>query len=137
MGQVEEMVPLVTGNLKSAVLSSAFSQLSGPWEEGDDLGMSHRDSRRKWMWLFLFVLAAVQLYAVRELLAAFALFALGFGAITLCVMSLYLLHKTWEAGVARMAASQHPVFLAARRSVAIIEDWARRPIRRPDSEPAR
>ena len=89
------------------------------------------------MWLFLVALAALQLYAVRELLAAFALFVLGFGAIALGVMSLYLLHKTWEAGVARLAASQHPVLLAARRGVSAVEDLARRPLRRPGSEPAR
>ena len=99
--------------------------------------MSMKDNLRKWMWLFLVVLAAVQLYAVRELLAAFAIFILGFGAIALCVGLLYFLHKTWEAGVSRAVASKHPVFLAARRSVAAVEDWARRPIRRPDSEPAR
>lgn len=98
--------------------------------------MSTKDSRRKWMWLFLVVLAALQLYAVRELLAAFALFALGFGAIAICVGFLYFLQKTWEAGVARAVASQHPVMLAARRSVAVMEDWARRPVHRPDSEPA-
>ena len=89
------------------------------------------------MWLFLVVLAALQLYAVRELLAAFALFVLAFGAVALCVGSLYFLHKTWEAGVTRAAVSQHPVILGARRSVAAIEDWGRRPFRRPDSEPAR
>ncbi len=89
------------------------------------------------MWLFLVVLAALQLYAVRELLAAFALFLLAFGAIALCVGSLYFLHKTWEAGVSWVVASKHPVFMAARRSVAAIEDLARRPIRRPDSQPAR
>jgi len=99
--------------------------------------MSKKDNCRKWMWLLLLVLAALQLYAVRELLAAFAIFVLGFGAIALCVGFLYFLHKTWEAGVTRVAASQHPVILAARRSAAAIEDWALRPIRRPDSEPAR
>ena len=98
--------------------------------------MSTKDSLRKWMWLFLGVLAALQLYAVRELLAAFALFALGFGAIAFCVGFLYFLQKTWEAGVARAAASQHPVMLAARHGVAAVEDWTRRPIHRPDSEPA-
>ena len=98
--------------------------------------MSTKDNRRKWMWLFLGVLAAVQLYAVRELLAAFALFVLGFGAIAFCVGFLYFLQKTWEAGVAHAVASRHPVMLAARRSVAVMEDWARRPVRRPDSEPA-
>ena len=88
------------------------------------------------MWLFLVVLAALQLYVVRELLAAFALFILGFGVIALCLAPLYFLQKGWEAGVARVAASQYPAILAARRSVAAIGDWGRRPFRRPDSEPA-
>ena len=47
--------------------------------------MSMKDNLRKWMWLFLVVLAAFQLYAVRELVAAFAIFILGFGAIAMCV----------------------------------------------------
>jgi hypothetical protein len=98
--------------------------------------MTKKDTRRKWMWLFLVVLAALQFYAVRELLAAFAIFVLGFVFIAACVGTLYLLHKTWEAGVARMAVSHLPVFLAVRRTVAAIEDLTRRPIRRPDSEPA-
>src|ERR1700739_2780087 len=98
--------------------------------------MSAKDNRRKWMWLFLGVLAAFQIYAVRELVAAFAIFVLGFGAIAVCVLSLYFLHKVWEAGVARVAASQNRLVLAARRSVAAAEDWALRPIRRPDSDPA-
>jgi len=138
MGQVEEQAPSVGG--EAVTLQSSHRPrygFSGPWEKGVDPGMSKKDSRRKWMWLFLVVLAALQLYAVRELLAAFALFVLGFGAIAVFVFSLYFLHKTWEAGVARLAASQHPVMLAARRSVATIEDWGRRPFRRPDSEPAR
>lgn len=98
--------------------------------------MTKKDSRRKWMWLFLGVLASLQLYAVRELLAAFALFILGFGAITLVVLTLYSLHKTWEAGVAWMVASRHPFFLAARRSFAFVEDLGRRPFRGPGSEAA-
>jgi hypothetical protein len=99
--------------------------------------MSAKDNLRKWMWLFLVVLATLQLYAVRELLAAFAIFILGFGAIALFVGGLYFLHKTWEAGVSWVAASRHPVFLAVRRSVSALEDLARRPVRRPNSEPAR
>jgi anti-sigma factor RsiW len=99
--------------------------------------MIRKDNLRKWMWLFLVVLAALQLYAVRELLAVFAIFILGFAAIALCVATLYFLHKAWEAGVMRAATSKHPVFVAARRSVGAIETWARTPIRRPDSEPAR
>jgi len=99
--------------------------------------MGTKDKLRKWMWLFLVVLAALQLYAVRELLAAFAIFILGFGAIALCIGALYFLHKTWEAGVSWAVASKHPAFLAVRRGVSVLENWARTPIRRPDSEPAR
>jgi hypothetical protein len=96
-----------------------------------------KDNLRKWMWLFLVALGAVQLYAVRELLAAFAIFVLGFAAIGAVVGSIYFLHKVWEAGVRWAVASRHPVFLAVRRSVAAIEDLAQRPLRRPDSEPVR
>jgi hypothetical protein len=95
-----------------------------------------KDNHRIWMWLFLVVLGALQIYAVRELLAAFALFVLGFGAVAVVGLSIYFLHKTWEAAFARMAISQNRLVLAARRSVAALEDLARRPVRRPDSESA-
>lgn len=99
--------------------------------------MSKKDTRRKWMWLLLVVIAAMQVYAVRELLAAFALFVLGFASIAVCLAALYLVQKSWEASVAWVVVSQNPLILAMRRSVAAVEDWSRRPVRRPDSEPAR
>lgn len=99
--------------------------------------MSKKDNSRKWMWFFLGAVGLLQIYAVRELLAAFALFVLGFGFIALCVAAAYLVQKGWEAGVARAVVSQHPMILAMRRSVAAFEDWSRRQVRRPDSEPAR
>ena len=52
--------------------------------------MKTKDSNRKWMWWFLGVIGAMQLYFVRELLAAFALFALGFGVIAFVIGALYL-----------------------------------------------
>jgi hypothetical protein len=78
----------------------------------------------------------MQLYFVRELLAAFAIFILGFAVIGICIVTLYMAQKTWEAGVAQLAASRNPVLLAVRRGVSSVEDLARRPIRRPDSQPA-
>ena len=99
--------------------------------------MKTKDSNRKWMWWFLGVVIALQLYFVRELVAAFALFALGFAAIAFVVMSLYMLQKAWEAGVQRVADSQNPVVNMARRSVSAVEEIGRRPFRRPGSAPAR
>lgn len=99
----------------------------------EDRMMKTKDSGRKWMWWFLGVLAALQLYFVRELLAAFALFALGFAAVAFVIISLYMLQKGWEVAVGRVADSNHPVVNLARRSVSAVEDMARRPLRRPGS----
>jgi predicted membrane protein len=96
--------------------------------------MSKIDKGRKWIWWFLGIIAAMQLYFVRELLAAFAIFALGFAAIAFVIASLYMAQKTWEAGVARLAASQNPMILAVRRSFVTVEELGRRPIRRPGSQ---
>lgn len=99
--------------------------------------MKAKDAKRKWMWWLLAVVVAVQLYFVRELLAAFALFTLGFAFVAALLGSLYLLQKGWEAGVTRVAESQNPYILAARRGVAAVEEYSRRPLRRPNSQPAR
>jgi uncharacterized membrane protein YhaH (DUF805 family) len=99
--------------------------------------MKSQDKRRKWMWWFLGVVAGLQLYFVRELLAAFALFAVAFAAIAFVIASLYMLQRGWAVAVGRLADSKHPVMVAARQSMDTIEDLARRPLRRPGSEPAR
>jgi len=99
--------------------------------------MRNRDKSRKWMWWFLGGGAALQLYFVRELLAAFAFFAVAFAAIALVIASLYTLQRGWAVAVERIADSKHPVMLAVRQGVDSIEDLVRRPLRRPDSEPAR
>ena len=63
--------------------------------------MKNRDKSRKWMWWLLGSIAALQMYFVRELLAAFALFAMGFLALASIVVSLYTLHRVWAVTVAR------------------------------------
>ena len=88
------------------------------------------------MWWFLGIVVATQLYFVRELLAAFALFALVFAVIGGFIASAYMLHKAWEAGVIRVVRSSNPVVLAAKRGTAAIEELSRRPFRRPNSETA-
>lgn len=99
--------------------------------------MKTKDKGRKWMWWFLGVVVALQLYFVQELLAAYALFAIGFAAIAFVVFSIYALQKTWELAVQRVADSNHTAVSAARRSVAYVEDLARRPLRRPGSATVR
>src|SRR5271165_3557694 len=67
--------------------------------------MKTKDKYRKWMWIALGVLSSLQLYFVRELLAALALFMLVFGLIGGLIASLYMLQKTWEAGLGIVLAS--------------------------------
>jgi len=99
--------------------------------------MKNKDKSRKWMWWFLGVVAALQVDFVRELLAAFALFAMGFAAVALAMGSLHMLHRTWATAVERAADSRHPAMVAARQGIDAIEDMARRPFRRPGSAAAR
>lgn len=88
--------------------------------------MKTTDKSRKWMWWFLGAIAAMQLYFVRELVAAFALFALGLGAIALVIGALYMLHTGWAVAVERVAESKHPVVAYAKRGINSVEDLARR-----------
>src|SRR5258707_15814943 len=97
---------------------------------GTEDRMKTKDSGRKWMWWFLGVLAALQLYFVRELLAAFALFALAFAAIAFVIVSLYMLQKGWEVAVGRVADSNHRGGNFARRGGSAGGELGRGPPRR-------
>ncbi len=99
--------------------------------------MKTKDKSRKWMWLFLAVLVSLQTYFAWELLAVFALFAVGFAAISFVVGSVYMLHRGWALAVDTVADSKHPIMVATKQRVYAIEDMARRPFRRPGSAPAR
>jgi hypothetical protein len=98
--------------------------------------MKNKDNSRKLMWWFLGVGGALQLYFVRELLAAFALFAAVFAVFGVVIASLYMLQKGWAVAIKRFAESGHPVVTMAKRSVSAVEDLAGRPMRRPDSAAA-
>jgi hypothetical protein len=68
-----------------------------------------KDAGRKWLWGFLAVIALAQLYFVRELAAAFALFAIGFAAAAFVVGSLHMLLECAELALARITVLRQPV----------------------------
>jgi hypothetical protein len=105
--------------------------------------MKNTDQGRKWMWGLLGAIALLNMYFVRELLAAFALFAILFTVIATVVVGIYVAQKGWELAVARVAESNHPAVHMARRSVNTVEGFARRGVgaaaelaRRPLQRPA-
>lgn len=67
-----------------------------------------RDSHRAWIWGFLAVVALSQLYFVRELLAAFALFVIAFLVVAGIVVTLYMLQKIAQLAAARFTALRAP-----------------------------
>lgn len=68
-----------------------------------------KDNGRMWLWGFLAVLGLSQLYVVRELLVAFAFFALTFAAMASIVASIYLLHHGWEMAASLLTNVRRPL----------------------------
>ena len=65
---------------------------------------------RIWKWAcgFLAMVAAWQFYFVQELIAAFAFFAIGFAALAMVVVGLYMLQEAWEMTTAHLFGRKHP-----------------------------
>ena len=80
--------------------------------------MTTKDKDRKWMWCFVGALVTLPFYFVRELIAALALFAIGFAAFAFAIVSLYMLQKGLEVAVTRIVDSERLVErgFEARRS---------------------
>ena len=84
---------------------------------------------RKWLWIGLGVFAALQIYFVRELLAALILFTGLFIVCAVIALILYLVDRAsrWGLGVAGVQA---------KRALTAAEELSKKPLRRPRSETA-
>jgi hypothetical protein len=68
--------------------------------------MTTKDKDRKWMWCFLAALVTLPFYFVQQLVAAFALFAIGFATFVFAIVGLYMLQKGWEMAVSHVVDSE-------------------------------
>jgi hypothetical protein len=84
---------------------------------------------RKWLWIALGVFAALQIYFVRELLAALMLFTGIFIVCAVLALVLYLVERASRWG---LSAAGHQ----AKRAITAAEDISKKQLRRPRSEPA-
>ncbi len=94
----------------------------------------NQDQARKWMWIFLAALVALQIYFVRELLAALFLFTLGFGALAGVALVFFLFERAGERSLAWVEPRTRTVGVLARRGLGLLEDLSKRSFRRPRSE---
>jgi hypothetical protein len=89
----------------------------------------------KWFWVALAALVALQLYFVRELLAAYFLFAVVFAVLLVFAAIFFILEEVGERGVTW--AESHAVELVgfARRRFAHLEGFGKKSFRRPGPRP--
>lgn len=85
---------------------------------------------RKWLWIALGAFVALQIYFVRELLAALMLFTGVFVVCALIALVLYLVDRASRWGLG-MAGHQ------GKRAFTVAEEISKKQLRRPRSEPAR
>lgn len=84
---------------------------------------------RKWLWIGLAAFVALQIYFVRELLAALILFTGVFIVCALVALVFYLVDRAsrWGLGQAE---------IQAKRALVAAEEISKKQLRRPRSEPA-
>jgi type IV secretory pathway TrbD component len=88
------------------------------------------------MWTFLAALVALQIYFVRELLAALLLFAIGFVILGGIALVVYLVNQAGQHSLAWVEPRTRFVTETARRGWVALEELSKKPFRRPRSEPA-
>ncbi len=85
---------------------------------------------RKWFWLAVGTFIALQVYFVRELLAALVLFTGVFIVCGLVALILYLIDRASQWG---LGLAEHQ----AKRALSAAEEISKKQLRRPRSEPVR
>jgi hypothetical protein len=92
----------------TAATTEISGTLAGRTNQEATVQTKLKDNGRMWLWELLAVIAMSQLYVVQELLAAFALFALGFATIAFVVASFYMIQHCWGLAVVRLADIRRP-----------------------------
>ena len=92
---------------------------------------------RKWLWISLAALAALQIYFVQELMAALVLFSVLFAAVAAGVLLVYLLDRAGQRTMAWAEPRTMRAARLARRAWARAEEVSRKQLHRLRSETVR
>jgi hypothetical protein len=100
------------------------------------VGVIEKAKVRKGLLFILGLFCILQVYFVRELVAAELLFVLGFAVLMVLGGMIYLVGAIGERGLDWMEAGVHFSTAVARRGYAGLEELSRKPFRHPRSESA-
>lgn len=92
---------------------------------------------RKWLWISLAVLAALQLYFVREMMAALFLFSVGFVVVAAVVLALYLFDRASQRTMDWAEPQTARVAHLVRRAIVRAEEISKKQLHRLRSETVR
>jgi hypothetical protein len=102
---------------------------------GEKIRSIHPRTRKRIVWAVATVVV-LQLYFVRELIAAELLFGALFGVLFVLVSVCYLIGTVWENGLNWADMGARAVVNFTRRSYVTLEGFSKRPFRHPHSESA-
>ncbi len=96
----------------------------------------NKDRLKKCLWVFLGALLALQIYFVRELLAALLLFTVAFVVLAGLALVFYLVQQAGQLSLAWVEPRTRSMVPKLRSALALLEDLSKKPFRRPRSQPA-
>jgi hypothetical protein len=91
---------------------------------------------RKWLWIGLAALAALQIYFVQELMAALFLFSVGFVIIGIAALVIYLFDRASQRTMEWATPQTLRAARVARRALARAEEVRKKQLHRQRSETA-
>lgn len=91
---------------------------------------------KKWIWAAGAVVIALNIYFVRELFAAEILFGLLIGTLLLVIFVLYAVQQVGQLSLEFARPLARAVAQTALRGWLFVEEFSRKPFRRPRSESA-
>ncbi len=92
---------------------------------------------RKWLWIGLAALAALQIYFVRELMAALALFSVLFAVVATVALVVYLFDRAGQRTLAWAEPKTIGAVRLARRALGRAEEVSKKQLHRLRSATAR
>ena len=101
------------------------------------VGLGEKAKVRKGMLSILAIFFVLQIYFVRELLAAELLFGMGFAVLFFLGLTIYTVGAIGERGLDVAEVGVRLISNSARRGYASLEEISRKSLRNPDSESAR
>ena len=106
------------------------------WKAVKSLREVNTKKARKWLWIGLAALAALQVYFVQELMAALLLFSVLFAIVAAAVLVVYMFDRAGQRTVAWAEPQTLRAARLARRALARAEEVSRKQLHRQRSETA-